>query len=472
MKRLNELIECGYDTSIYGIKSFSKDIKPGDLFVAVHGFNCDHHDFIDDAINRGASAIVSERKIETNIPVVLVPNTNKALTKLCHNFYDNVEEKLDFIGVTGTDGKTTTTTIIYNILKDTLSCANMGTNGLFYKDFHEALDNTTPEFEKLYDKLYNLNKLGCKTLAMEVSSEALLHKRVENLKYKVAILTNITGDHMNIHKTMDNYIDAKGKLFQRVKKDGYCILNNDDKYVSNIKKYCQGTIYTYGKSEESDFRIHSIIEKDNMTSFTISYQEKLYNLATHLKGEYNIYNVTAAFICCYLLGLEPVYIEEKILNIKTIIGRGERLNFGQNYDIILDYAHTANAIENILTQLQREGYKRIITVTGSAGGREKEKRSKMGKAVLDLSDYVIFTMDDPRYEKVSDIINDLISDSTKTNYEKIEDRKRAIFKALDMAQEKDAVAILGKGRDNYMAIESKKVPYCDYEVIEEYFKNN
>ena len=236
MKRLNELIKCDYDTPISGIKTNSKDIKPGDLFVAIHGFNCDHHDYIMDAINRKASAIISEKKVETNIPVVLVNNTNDSLQTICKKYYDNVEEKLDFIGVTGTDGKTTTTTIISKILEEKLACANMGTNGLFYKGFHESLNTTTPEFEKLYEKLSTLKNQGCKTVAMEVSSEALLHKRVENLKYKVAILTNITGDHMNIHKTMDNYVDAKGQLFKKVRDDGYCILNNDDKYTSNIKK--------------------------------------------------------------------------------------------------------------------------------------------------------------------------------------------------------------------------------------------
>lgn len=470
MKRLNELIKCEYDTPVYGIKTNSKDVKQGDLFIAIHGFNCDHHDFIDDAIKRGAVAVISEKKIITPIPIVIVKSTNTALKNICYKFYSNVEKEFTMIGITGTDGKTTTSTIIYNVLKDIMQCCNIGTNGLVYKGITKSLDNTTPELEKIYNELLTLNKRGCKTISMEVSSESLLHKRVDNFIYDIAILTNITEDHLNIHKSIENYVNTKGRLFEKVKKDGYCILNKEDKNFELIKKHCKAKIYTYGMSDNCDFKICKISCKDKCNAFSILHNDNYYPITTNLIGKYNIYNITAAFACCYLLKVNPNVITDKISSITNIKGRGEKIDFGQPFTIILDYAHTENGIKNILSTLKVENYKRIITVTGSAGGREKEKRSKMGKAVLNLSDYVIFTMDDPRHEKVSDIINDLIGDSIKTNYEKIEDREKAIFKALDMAHEGDVIAILGKGKDNYMAIESKKIPYSDYKVIEKYFR--
>lgn len=465
MKRLNELIKCKYNIPIYGIKTNSKEVEKGDLFVAIHGFNVDHHLYIKDAIDKGAVAIISEKEIDTNVPVVIVKNTNKVLPEILKKFYENIEDKFTFIGVTGTDGKTTTSTIIHRILSKYYKCANIGTNGIDYLDLHIDTDNTTPTIEKLYEYLYLLNKKGCKYITMEVSSEALLHKRLDNIKYNVGILTNITEDHLNIHKTMSNYIDSKSKLF---KKANYCVLNIDDKYFDKIKNKCRGKIITYGMNKNADYVISNVKIKKKQTQFIINNK---YKIKTNLLGLYNVYNITSAFITSLLSNIKPKDIIKEIKNIKSIPGRGERLDFGQNYTIILDYAHTENGIKNILSTLTVDKNSRIISVTGSAGGREKEKRRKMGKVISDLSDLVIFTMDDPRFEDPSDIISEMTKDIKKNNYVKIIDRKEAIYKALTLVKDKDIVVILGKGRDNYMAIKDQKIKYSDYDVIKSFFNN-
>lgn len=472
MKRLNELIKCKYNIPIYGIKTNSKKIKKGDLFIAVHGYNCDHHAFISEAVANGASAIISEKKVDVDVPVIIVKDTNKTLEEICLKFYNHIEKKFRFIGITGTDGKTTTSTIIYNILKDELNCCNIGTNGLEYQQMFFKLNNTTPEMEELYNFLSILSQAGCKTVSMEVSSEALLHRRVDKFNYDVAILTNITEDHLNIHKNIDNYVNAKAKLFKKVKKNGICILNYDDKHAEEIRKVSRGKIYTYGKSSNCDFAICHIKCKDMSTHFDILHKNTSYHITTNLVGEYNAYNITAAFACALILGLPPRTIIKRIKSINTINGRFEQLDFGQNFTIILDYAHTENGVKNILSTLKKLKHNKIITVIGSAGGREKQKRSAMGKITSQLSDHVIFTMDDPRNENVSDIISDLTKLIEKNNYEKEENRENAIKKSLTMAKAGDVVAILGKGRDEYMAIKDKKVYYSDYEVIKNFFQDN
>lgn len=468
MKKLNELIKCDFNTPIYGIKTNSKEVSNGDLFVAIHGFNVDHHLFIKDAIDKGAVAIISEKEIDVDVPVVIVKDTNKVLPEILKKFYDNIEDNFTFIGVTGTDGKTTTSTIVNKILSKYYKCANVGTNGIDYLDLHIDTDNTTPSMEKMYGYLKVLGDKGCKYITMEVSSEALLHKRVENINYDIGILTNITEDHLNIHKTKENYINCKSELFRQVKNDGYCILNNDDDVCEIIKKSCNGKVLTYGRNNDSDFQITKINNINNKTEFSIINGNIEYNISTNLKGIYNVYNITAAFATCYLLGISPENIIEEISNL-LIPGRGEVLDFGQDYTIVLDYAHTSNGIKNILSALSADKKARIISITGSAGGREKEKRREMGKITSDLSDLVIFTMDDPRYEDPNEIINEMIEDTLKDNYIRIIDRKEAIYKALTLAKKDDIVVILGKGRDNYMAIKDKKINYSDYEVIKSFF---
>lgn len=470
MKRLNEFINCPYEDMIHNIRSDSRDVEPGDLFVAVKGFNVDHTEYIYDAIKRGAAAVVAEQKMDLKVPLIVVSDANQALYDLSAKFYNQESWDFNLIGITGTDGKTTTSMIIHNILSHFQNSAYIGTNGLIYGDESHPISNTTPLTEILYGYLQKLNEKNCQSVALEVSSEALLHKRVDNLRFRYAILTNISEDHLNIHKTIANYVQAKSKLFTLIEKDGWAILNVDDMHFDEVRSSIAGNVVTYGMSAEADFQIKNSNCSDSGSSFDILYKKETYHINSPLVGVYNIYNLTAAFIVCYL----EKYDIEKVISTMSkpmlIPGRCEFLDFGQSYKIVLDYAHTTNGIKNILASLQQLKEKRIITVIGSAGGREKEKRGLMGKEALEKSDLVIFTMDDPRCEKVSDIIDDLVSISSNDNYLRIENREEAIAKAFDIAEPGDIVAVLGKGRDNYMAVGTEKISYCDYDVIQKYFR--
>ena len=464
MHKLNDIFKDQEPIIIKDVKTDSREVEEKDIFVATHGFNVDHSDYIDDAIKNGAAAVVTDIDYETNIPCIKVDNVEKSLSEICKKVYD-YDNDLKLIGITGTDGKTTTATILKNLLR--VNTAYIGTNGIEYKNIKIKTDNTTPKKEILYKIFSNLKQNSCENIVMEVSSESLLHNRVDSFLYKYAIFTNITEDHLNIHKTIDSYIKSKLKLLDYLDKDGIIIVNNDDKVCRKINDD-NHKIHTYGKSSNSDFQICDINYKEKFTTFTIKYKDKKYKIKSPYPFEYNIYNLTAAFIVCYLERLSIRKIIKKIKKLKPIMGRCEHLDFNQNYKIILDYAHTENGIRNLIENVKKYN-KKIIVVTGSAGGREKEKRSKIGKYLLNNVDLVIFTMDDPRNESVDDIINQMIGEETNDNYIRIQNREKAIFYALDIAKENDYVLIIGKGRDNYMAIGNERIDYCDYDVIYKYF---
>lgn len=472
MKKLNELYPgCGYqDIEIRGIKINSKEVKPGDIFVCTMGVTADRHDFIEEAIQNGAVAVVVERNVECLVPTIRVENTNQELPFLASRFYDHPEEKLELIGITGTNGKTTVASIIQDLMGKDIS-GYLGTNGIICSAFQESIRNTTPDSDRLYDYFKRFVDSGCQYLSMETSSEAFYRKRLENLKFKVGIITNITEDHLNIHKTIENYVECKKELVHQVRDDGYSILNCDDLHYEEIQKEAKGTILTYGK-KDSTLQIISSVCSFEGTEVTLKYQGQLYTFTSPLLGEFNTYNLCAAILCLLSLGYDMDYILSRISSVTAPSGRVDFLEFGQNYHIVLDYAHTPDAFSKLYSLLEQIKKGRIITITGSAGGREKEKRGPMGKLVLEKSDYVIFTMDDPRNEKVEDIINDLTSTSTKTNYEIVIDRKEAIYRAFELATKEDIILIAGKGTDNYMAVGNEYLPYSDLEVVEAYFERD
>lgn len=462
MKNLYNLYKK--NINIKDVKTNSKEITNNDLFACIKGVEEDRHKYIDEAISNGASLLIVSKQGNYNIPFVKVKNVEKELVRVLKYVYNDYS-KINLIGVTGTDGKTTTATIIKYLLDD---CSYIGTNGIISKSINEDLNNTTPSIEKTYYYLDKLAKDKTKYVSIEASSEGLLHKRLNGLLFKRAIITNITEDHLNVHKTIENYINCKKLLFKQLDKDGVAILNRDDKYYNKFKSIKRKK-YTYGFNRYSTLRIIDYKLNSDSTIIKYKYNKKYYVIKSPLLGLFNIYNISAAILTMLSLNYSFDYINKKIKNIKTIKGRVEFLNYNTNYKIVIDYAHTENGIKEILTYLNSIKKGRIITVTGAAGGREKENRKKKGIVLQSLSDLVIYTMDDPRYEKVSDIINMMI-DNNRANYVIEEKREVAISKALSMAGKDDIVAILGKGRDTYMAIEDKKVYYSDIDVINKYFE--
>ena len=470
MKKLSELYNIDDDRLIKSIKINSKEIEPGDIFVCTMGVTADRHDFIDEAISNGASAIVVSRDVgKRSVPIIKVDDTNLELRRLSAKFYDYPSDKAYMIGVTGTNGKTTVAEIIYQLIGES-SCAYIGTNGKKYKGKKESIRNTCPDVDRLYMYFKEFIDSGCDTICMEASSEAFYRHRLDDIKYDIGIVTNITEDHLNIHKTIENYVDCKCQLVRQVKDDGYSVLNSSDKYFDKFKMEANGNIVSYGYKDTDTLKIEDYTLKRDKTIINFKYNNKTYEVISPLLGSFNVDNLASAILCLLCKGISFDEIIKKVSNIKQIEGRMEIMPFVSKYTVILDYAHTTDALDNILTFLNMVKESRIITVTGSAGGRESAKRPSMGKVVLEKSDYVIFTMDDPRYEDPNKIIDDLVSESDKTNYERIIDRKKAIYKALDMAEDKDIILIAGKGRDDYMAIDDKYLPYCDYDVIKSYYE--
>ncbi len=460
MKNIKDLLDVDYDIEVKGITDDSRDVREGFIFVATKGFNVDHFDFIDKAIENGCVFLVVDREISMDFPHIIVENIDKAYQKLCIKYYDLDLEKFHFIGITGTDGKTTTTSIVSEILDN---CAYMGTNGLKVLDEVIPTNNTTPCLSEMCKDMNIVQEKNVSTLAMEVSSEALLHGRVNHLLFDIVGFTNITEDHLNVHKTLENYIQCKLHLLDFVKENGYVIVNGDDKNLQKIK--CKNLV-TFGFNNSNDYVIHDVKLLSKKVSINVKYKDKNYLIDSPLIGRHNVYNVVMAFIIGIYYGVEEEVLIDRISKLKPIPGRCEFLDFGQDYDIVLDYAHTINGIDTILDTFK--DYKEIITVTGAAGGREKEKRSTIGDIVIRKSTKAIFTMDDPRYEDVDDIIDQMVSNHS--NYIRIKDREEAIHYALGIAHKGSVVLILGKGRDNYMAIEDKKIEYNDYNVIKNYFE--
>ena len=456
--KLNKLVDTDLDIDIKGIVDDSRLVKDGYIFVATKGFNVDHFDHIKDAIDNGCVFLITDREIDFSFPHIIVNNIDKYYKDICLKFYDINLEDFSFIGITGTDGKTTTATIISRLIEDS---AYIGTNGLTINGETISTSNTTPCISELYRDLRKIKEAGIKTVVMEVSSEALLHNRVDNIKFDIIGFTNITGDHLNIHGSFENYKKCKMKLLDLIKDDSFVVINGDDVNLQGIK--CK-KMYSFGK-KNVNFTIKNVDYVNKNVLITLKYKDIEYSITSPLKGDYNVYNVVMAFIISLLYGVDSNELIDNIKKLTPISGRCEELDFGQDYTIILDYAHTINGIENILNTFK--DYDRIITVTGCAGGREHEKRPIIGNIVMSKSDISIFTMDDPRFENVDTIIDEMVGENK--DYIRIIDREEAINYALSIASIGDVVLILGKGRDNYMAIGDKKVKYNDYDVIKRYF---
>ena len=458
MKKINELLDVDYDINITGITEDSREVSDGFLFVATKGYNVDHYDYIEDAIKKGCAFVVADREIPMDFPHIVVDNIFDTYQDLCCKFYDIHLKDFSFIGITGTDGKTSTTTIIKNLIKD---CAYIGTIGVEVGSDTYSTHNTTPCMNEFCCNLGRIQDHNVHTVSMEVSSEALLHERVSHISYDIIGFTNITGDHLNIHGTFEEYVKCKMKLLDLVKEDGVILVNGDDPILKTIDR---DGVHTFGFDSKNEYVITNVEYQKRGTDITINDHIHLHSPYI---GKYNVYNIVLAYLVGHYFGIEDKILAERISNLKPIPGRCEFLDFGQDYDIVLDYAHTINGIHTILDTFQNQGYSQVIALTGAAGGREHEKRPIIGRNVIEKSDIAIFTMDDPRYEDVNEIIDQLVGDSK--DYVRIPDREEAIFYALSIAPPNSVVLILGKGRDNYMAIEDRKDPYNDYDVIQRYF---
>ena len=455
MKKLNELYpNVDTDILIKNISINSKEVEEGSLFVCTMGVTADRHDFIDDAIKNGASAIIVSKDVgKKSVPIIKVPDTNRELPYLCQKFYDYPDKKLKMIGVTGTDGKTTTSTIIQTLIGSDI-CGYIGTNGRSCAKFSGDNPNTTPDSHNLYNYLDEFVKFGCKYVAMEASSEAFFRGRLQAMQFDVGVYTNITSEHLNIHGSFENYVQSKLKLFKQTKKDGFCVLNRDDEYFEIVKEACNGQVLTYGADEGNDLQIVDFKIAPRKTDIVFKYKDVEYNIESPLLGDFNVYNLAAGVLVALTLGVSMEQIIKRIKDIK-VSGRLELLTTNTPYYVMVDYAHTPNGISKLLNFVHTLDINRSIVVIGQAGERDYLKRPKVGNVVVENATYAIFTYEDPRSEDPQAICEDIVKELKEThdNYEIVIDRREAIQKAIDMAQEKAMVLILGKGNETYEKIE-------------------
>ena len=465
MRKLNELYpEVKSDVIVKGIKINSKEVEDGDLFVCTLGVTADRHDFIDDAIKNGAVAIVVSKDVgEKKVPIIKVPDTNRELPYLCQKFYDYPDKKLKMIGVTGTDGKTSTTTIIQTLIGSDL-CGYIGTNGRSCAKFSGDNPNTTPDAQNMYMYLDEFVRFDCQYASIETSSEAFFRGRLQAMEFDVSAITNVTSEHLNIHGSFENYLESKLMLFKQTKKDGYCILNKDDQYFEKAREACNGKVLTYGVDSDNDLVIKDFKVYPNHTDIIFNYKGENINVDSPLMGDFNVYNLACAILCTLALGFSMEEILKRIKNIK-VSGRLELLNTNTPYYVMVDYAHTPNGIAKLLNFVHTLDINRSIVVIGQAGERDYLKRPKVGNVVVENASYAIFTAEDPRSENPEDICNDIIKElkDTHDNYEIVLDRREAICKAVDMASENDMVLVLGKGNETYEKLKDETIYFNDIE---------
>ena len=465
MKKLNDLYPgVGTDIMIKGIKINSKEVTKGDLFVCTMGVTADRHDFIDDAIENGASAIIVSKDIRgKSVPIIKVPDTNRELPYLCQKFYDYPDKKMTMIGVTGTDGKTSTTTIVQTLIGSDI-CGYIGTNGRSCAKFTGDNPNTTPDAHNLYAYLDEFVGCGCKYTAMEASSEAFFRNRLIATTFDVSAYTNITSEHLNIHGSFENYVECKLQLFKTTKKDGYSILNIDDPYFETVKNACVANVLTYGMKEEADLQIVNFNVFPTHTDITFKYRGQEIKVDSPLLGDFNVYNLACALLICLSLGFKLEDLLGRLKDVK-ISGRLEMLNTKTPYYVMVDYAHTPNGITKLLNFVHTLDINKSIVVIGQAGERDYLKRPKVGNVVVENASYAIFTYEDPRSEDPQAICEDIIKElkETHNNYEIVIDRRSAIQKAIDMAGPKDMVLILGKGNETYQKLKTETIYFNDIE---------
>ena len=449
------------------IKTDSRKIEKGDTFIAIRNVNRDGHDYILDAIDRGAKKIICE-KGQYDVETVVVADTRKYLEEYLYNTYYNDISKMKLIGVTGTNGKTTTCFLIYQMLNDLgYKTAYIGTIGFYYGNVKRELNNTTPDIDLLYEMLIEAYENNCKYIVMEVSSHALALERIYGLKYDAVAFTNLTRDHLDFHKTMEEYKKAKMKLFSLTRNEKIAVINGDDEnYESFINKDNHNIIIS---NKHGDVLINHMNFTNLGTDFSFSYNKELYHTHINMVGRYNIYNYLTSLMILNGLGININKILDLNEKLSPPPGRMEMIKYGTN-SIFVDYAHTPDAMENVLkTALEfRKG--KIITIIGCGGDRDRTKRPIMGHIAEEYSNLAIYTNDNPRCEDPNNIMKDILEGVKKDNHLIIFNRKDAITKGIDMLEDNDILLILGKGHEDYQIIGKEKIHFSDKEIVLENIK--
>lgn len=452
---------------ITGISFNSLEVKPGNVFVCIKGFKTDGHKYAADAVARGAAAIVAEKDMsELGVTCVICENTRKALADISAVFYDHPERNFKLIGITGTNGKTTTTYLVKSVLESMGKCVGLiGTNQNMIGAEVIPSQHTTPDSLELMRLFALMAQKGADYVVMEVSSHSLYLDRVAACTFDVGAFTNVTQDHLDFHETMENYLAAKGILYQ-ISKAG--VINNDDdgaEYLLGISK-CN-TMMTYGIDKECDMRASDVELLEKGIAFNVIYEDKKYRVELGIPGRFSVYNALTALSCLVSSGIS---MDEAVAGLKQargVKGRIEVVETGRDFSVIIDYAHTPDGLYNVISTIRGFCKGRIITVFGCGGDRDTTKRAKMGKIASALSDYCVVTSDNPRSEDPEKIIEQVIEGlkDGKCEYTVVTNRFEAIEYALDHAKADDVVLLAGKGHETYQILADRTIDFDEREIV-------
>jgi UDP-N-acetylmuramoyl-L-alanyl-D-glutamate--2,6-diaminopimelate ligase len=487
--KLKKLIKALGDYSFYGepldfkvegISCNSKNVSKGFIFVAIKGVNVDGFTFIPEALEKGAGAIIFQDEKEGSflgglmqeysrrVAFVKVRDTRKALHELSRDFYADPSSKIKIVGITGTNGKTTVAYLIEAILKEAGYLTGViGTVNYRFKDSLLPALNTTPGPLELQSLLARMLKEGVTHVAMEVSSHALDQERVSGIRFQSAIFTNLTQDHLDYHLTLDNYFRAKSKLFSGLEEGACAVINKDDAYGRRLINLTKAKKITYAIESVADIMAQEIKLDISHTDFTLVVQGSRIKYRTALIGRHNVYNILAAVSWGISAGIEAAVLKFAIEKFSLVPGRLERIYPSGGFAVFIDYAHTEDALKNVIMALREVSAGRIIVVFGCGGERDKTKRPKMGGVVSELADYALVTSDNPRSEDPLIIIKEIVKGIKSYNYSVILERKEAIREALSLAQPGDTVLVAGKGHEDYQVLKAGKIHFDDREVVKE-----
>ena len=463
------------DVDITGVNIDSRRIEKGHLFVAIPGTQTDGHNFIPKAIEQGAAAVLCEYFPNTRVPgitYIAVESTEDAVGKVATVFYGEPSLKLKLVGVTGTNGKTTIATLLYNMFrKFGHKCGLLSTVCNYIAGEAIPADHTTPDPIELNKLLHQMVEAGCEYAFMECSSHAIAQKRIGGLKFAGGLFTNLTRDHLDYHKTFENYRDAKKAFFDGLSKDAFAITNADDKNGAVMVQNCKAKVKTYSTRSMADFRARIIECHFEGMYLEIDGRE----VGVQFIGKFNVSNLLAVYGAAVMLGKKPEDILLVLSTLKSVAGRLEPIRSEEGVTAIVDYAHTPDALENVLNAIHEvlDGKGgQVITVCGAGGNRDKGKRPLMAQEAVKQSDRVIITSDNPRFEEPQDIINDMLAGLDQKQMKKvvsIVDRKEAIKTACMLAQKGDVILIAGKGHEDYQEIKGVKHHFDDREIVREIF---
>lgn len=467
----------GENPEITSIENDNRKVSKGSLFICIKGYTVDGHDFAASAVMNGAAAVLAERELPLNVPVIVVKDTVRAMAVLADAFFGQPSHSLHLIGVTGTNGKTTTSHIIEKIFID--AGQKTGLIGTMYTKIGEQIydvKNTTPESLTLQKTFNQMVDERVTTAVMEVSSHALVYGRVHGTDYNVAVFTNLTQDHLDYHKTMEEYRKAKGLLFSQLgnafnhENPKFAVLNADDSASEEFALMTSAHILTYGIDNHADLQATNIVITASGTSFDLvsPFGSKTVNI--QLIGKFSIYNVLASIGAALVSGIPLDEAISSVEKVKGVSGRFEVVDAGQDFSVIVDYSHTPDSLENVLKTIQQFAQKRIFVVVGCGGDRDRLKRPLMAKIACEYATDAIFTSDNPRSEDPAQIIKDMEEGVAGESYTSILDRKEAITHAIGQAGEGDVILIAGKGHETYQQIGDKTFDFDDRVVAREAIK--